>query len=53
MFGLRDFPVELAGLRCVFVARLRRGNFFVFTSSGFFGLLVKAAVKNGHQRPPF
>ena len=30
MFGLRDFPVELAGLRCVFVARLRRGNFFIF-----------------------
>ena len=30
LFGLRDFPVELAGLHCVFVARLRRRNFFIF-----------------------
>jgi hypothetical protein len=36
LFGLRHFPVELAGLRSVFVARLRRGNFFVCTSGSFF-----------------
>jgi hypothetical protein len=29
-FGLRDFQFELAGLRCVFVARSRRRNFFIF-----------------------
>jgi hypothetical protein len=36
LFGLRHFQVELAGLRGVFVARLRRGNFFVCTSGSFF-----------------
>jgi hypothetical protein len=36
LFGLRHFPVELAGLRGVFMARLRRGNFFVYTSGRFF-----------------
>ena len=35
LFGLRGLPVELAGLRGVFVARLRRGNFYFFTSYVF------------------
>jgi hypothetical protein len=36
LFGLRHFPVELAGPRSAFVARLRRGKFFVCTSGSFF-----------------
>jgi hypothetical protein len=38
LFGLRDFPVELAGLGCVFVTRLRSRNFLVstfFWAAGF------------------
>jgi hypothetical protein len=53
LFGLRHFSVELAGVRGVFVARLRRDNLFVCTSGSFFGYPNQAAVKNGHQRAPF
>jgi hypothetical protein len=51
LFGLRHFPVELAGLRGVFVARLRRGNFLVCTSSSFFGLPVPSKLQCGPMRP--
>jgi hypothetical protein len=48
LFGLRHFPVELAGLRGVFVARLRRGDFFVCTSSSsFWPPEPKATVQMG------
>jgi hypothetical protein len=53
LFGLRHFPVELVGLRGVFVARLRRGNFSCALPVAFFSHPNQAAVKNGHQRAPF
>jgi hypothetical protein len=52
LFGLWGLPVELAGLRRVFVARLRRGNFF-FTSYVFFGRPFPVFVENWPLRPPF
>ena len=56
-FGLRHFPVELAGLRGVFVARLRRGNYSVCTSRSFFWPPPEPepsrSSANGHQRAPF
>jgi hypothetical protein len=45
MFGLRDFPVELAAPRCVFVARLRGGNFFIFAFCITLGRLRFSAGK--------
>jgi hypothetical protein len=36
LFDLRHFLVELAGLRGIFVTRLRRVDFFVYTSGSFF-----------------
>jgi hypothetical protein len=50
LFYLRHFPVELAGLRGVFVARLRKGNFLPPEPSSAARGTRQRKTQNGHQR---